>query len=206
MPWLFIVIGALMILFAIVVSPQKWWRTTTAWRYRDPDANEPSSAGFAARQGGLAVVGVILVGLGVWLNMATSGSISGKPVTRPAVDLVAKKLGTSAEVLVSLDRNGKPDMARFDLHKFLDQRIYHHMTEVNHQDYRAADLALDSSSQTADSHSFTVKAAGGVRYCLAVRTTGDPALAGKPTYSGGRPIQDVVVVPVSTAVTDGACK
>ncbi|MEV5649228.1 hypothetical protein AB0L57_13325 [Nocardia sp. NPDC052254] len=205
MPWLFIVIGALMVLFAAVVSPRKWWRTTSAWRYRDPDANEPSSAGFAAWQAGTAVAGVVLVGLGVWLNVSTSGSISGKPVTRPAVDLVAQKLGTSAEVLVSLDRNGQPNMARFDLHKFLDERIYHHMTEVNHQDYRAAHLALDSSSQGNGAHLFTVEAAGGVRYCLTVRTTGDPALAGKPSYSGGRPIMDAVVVPVSTAVTDGAC-
>ena len=73
---------------------------------------------------------------------------------------------------------------------------------------------MDSSSHEADTYRYTVKAAGDNRYCLVVRGTGAPVLAGEPTYGTPfpgepmprRPIMDAVVVPISTAVTQGACE
>ena len=215
MQWLFVVVGALMVLFAVVVNARKWWRATEAWRYRDPDANEPSDAWFVSWRAAIVLAGVALVVLGLWMNVSISGSITGRVDPRPAVDSVAESLGTSARTVVPFDWNGRPEMDRLDLQGELDDQIRRGIADVNLGEYRAADLAVDSSSQESDTYRYTVNAAGDNHYCLVVRAVGEPVLAGEPVYSAPfpgdplprRPITDnTVVVPISTSVTDGACE
>ncbi|GAB2721057.1 hypothetical protein GCM10027089_51180 [Nocardia thraciensis] len=83
MAWFFIVVGALMVLFALFVNPSKWWRTTAGWQYKKPEANEPSEAGSAARWVAIGIAGIALIGVGLWFNYNTSGGVSGKSTLVP---------------------------------------------------------------------------------------------------------------------------
>ena len=33
-----------------IIDPRGMWRSTSSWAYRDPDANEPSDAGYLAQR------------------------------------------------------------------------------------------------------------------------------------------------------------
>ena len=44
-----------------LVSPQSQWRTLQSWRFKHPDANEPSGAGYAVQRVGCGVVLVVVL-------------------------------------------------------------------------------------------------------------------------------------------------
>ena len=46
-----------------VVAPQKVWRATEGWRYKHPEANEPSDTAYGFRR----VLGVVMIGIGLWV-------------------------------------------------------------------------------------------------------------------------------------------
>ncbi|WP_336792823.1 DUF6199 family natural product biosynthesis protein [Gordonia malaquae] len=71
----FILLGIVVVGFAVwqIVDPRGLWRATESWKFRDPDANEPSDVAYGlARIGG--VVGIIAVVVCGWLIYDTSRS------------------------------------------------------------------------------------------------------------------------------------
>ena len=58
-------IGLFIIGFGIlhVASPQKVWRFTEAWKYKHPEANEPSDVSYAMQR----VSGVVMIIAGLWV-------------------------------------------------------------------------------------------------------------------------------------------
>jgi hypothetical protein len=58
-------LGLLVIGFGImhIVAPEKVWRFTEAWKYRNPEANEPSDISYAMQR----VSGAVMVGIGLWV-------------------------------------------------------------------------------------------------------------------------------------------
>ncbi|MBL7255417.1 DUF6199 family natural product biosynthesis protein [Paractinoplanes lichenicola] len=56
--------GALLIAFALwtVIAPRQQWQLLNAWRYRDPDANEPSDLSYnMGRAAGVGTIVLVLV-------------------------------------------------------------------------------------------------------------------------------------------------
>lgn len=56
------VIALVLILLWAAISPESMWSTTSAWQYRDPEANEPSDAAYAMQRVG-AVLGLVLIAI-----------------------------------------------------------------------------------------------------------------------------------------------
>lgn len=88
----------MVILFAIVVAllglwqmvnPRGNWRATEGWKYRDPDANEPSETSYGLRSVGgffTIVMAAVLAGLGMQaggLGSSKSGSSAGTTYSDP---------------------------------------------------------------------------------------------------------------------------
>ncbi|GAA4912352.1 DUF6199 family natural product biosynthesis protein [Stackebrandtia albiflava] len=68
MTWLAVILFvAALIPLWIAISPKGMWRTTAAWQYRNPEANEPSEAGYAVQRVSAAIGALIMVGFGVFL-------------------------------------------------------------------------------------------------------------------------------------------
>lgn len=57
--WWVLVIPGLFLLWT-VISPRSVWQTMASWSYRNPEANEPSDAGYAMQRVG-AVIGLIVI-------------------------------------------------------------------------------------------------------------------------------------------------
>lgn len=68
MSWFMIILGAVFILWGFVslAFPRTIWRKTEAWKYENPDANEPSESGYLSKAGSLFVSGLVLVFIGIW--------------------------------------------------------------------------------------------------------------------------------------------
>jgi hypothetical protein len=49
--------------FMNLLAPQTVWRYTEAWKYKNPDANEPSEIMFGFQR----VSGALMVGAGIWV-------------------------------------------------------------------------------------------------------------------------------------------
>lgn len=47
-----LVVAMVLILLWAAISPESMWSTTSAWQYRDPEANEPSDAAYAVQRVG----------------------------------------------------------------------------------------------------------------------------------------------------------
>ncbi|MBF6172727.1 hypothetical protein [Nocardia blacklockiae] len=205
MPWFFFIVGGLMVLFALFVSPRTWWRTTTAWQHEKPEANEPSDSGFAIRWAALGLAGLALIGLGFWFNRNTSGSWSGQVNARPAVDQVARKLGTSLTATLTPDQASRPTLTLADLQQSLKNGVTQHLGEVNSTDHREAHLHLDGITTTDDRISFTISGADKKTYCLTATRTA-PITRDQPIIgTGGKPILTQAETSITTSVTDGAC-
>lgn len=61
--WVVVVIGAPMLLWA-AIAPQSQWRTLAAWRFRNPQAVEPSELAYQVQRGFavITLVGMVLLG------------------------------------------------------------------------------------------------------------------------------------------------
>ena len=57
-----LVVAMVLILLWAAISPESMWSTTSAWQYRDPEANEPSDAAYAVQRVG-AVLGLVLIAI-----------------------------------------------------------------------------------------------------------------------------------------------
>ena len=72
--------GLLLIAFALwtVIAPRQQWQVLNAWRYRDPDANEPSDLSY--NLGRAAGVGTIVLVLVVGFIIARPGGDDPLPL------------------------------------------------------------------------------------------------------------------------------
>lgn len=61
------------LLLWMLMSPQSMWRATAAWAYRNPEANEPSEAGYAAHRviAAIALIGLVVVAC--WFGRIAEG-------------------------------------------------------------------------------------------------------------------------------------
>lgn len=68
MGWFIFGAGTLFILlgFASLAFPQQIWWATQAWKYRSPEANEPSVAGYLVRAARPFGVGLIFIFVDLW--------------------------------------------------------------------------------------------------------------------------------------------
>ncbi|MGH3658018.1 MAG: hypothetical protein ACRDUA_15290 [Micromonosporaceae bacterium] len=61
----------------MAISPRGMWQTLSAWQFKNPEANEPSEAAYAANRV-VAVVGiVVLISVGCWVMSAVEDSRRG---------------------------------------------------------------------------------------------------------------------------------
>ena len=74
-------IVAILLLLLTVVDPRKLWYSTTAWQFKNPEANEPSEASFAL---GRVVSGTAALGFGIAAVIATVGSVA--PLSQERLD------------------------------------------------------------------------------------------------------------------------
>ncbi len=74
-------IMAILLLVLTVVDPRKLWYSTTAWQFKNPQANEPSEASFAL---GRVVSGVAALGFGIAALVATVGAVA--PLSQERLD------------------------------------------------------------------------------------------------------------------------
>ena len=75
--WIF----AILLLVLTVVDPRKLWYSTTAWQFKNPEANEPSEASFAV---GRVVSGIGALGFGIAALTMTAGALA--PLTQDGLD------------------------------------------------------------------------------------------------------------------------
>lgn len=81
---LLVLLGIPILLLALwgIADPRGQWRSLQAWRYRDPDANEPSDAAYRAMQiqgvVGLLVAGVAIVA--IWSFLADRGTAADRAI------------------------------------------------------------------------------------------------------------------------------
>jgi hypothetical protein len=93
-------LGALGLGWLAFTDQRALWQRFEAWRYRSPEANEPSDAAYAGRRVGLAVLAVLvgMCAVGLW-RAADTLSWSGGEV-RDAAEDAASALGDDGPVLV----------------------------------------------------------------------------------------------------------
>jgi hypothetical protein len=72
---LVLLIGLPLGLFVLVKPKQMWW-ALQSWRFRDPEANEPSDAGYglSALDGFVLMVGVLIMAALIALKPGNSGA------------------------------------------------------------------------------------------------------------------------------------
>jgi hypothetical protein len=92
------------ILFVIltVLDPRKLWYATTAWQFKNPEANEPSEASFAL---GRVVSGIAAAGFGCAAIIVTAGSIG--PLTQDRLDTAGS--AAASELTGSYYKYGTPN-------------------------------------------------------------------------------------------------
>lgn len=66
----------LFVLFLLpsVISPRWVWQHTAAWSFRNPEANEPSDAGYATQRAGAVIAVVLIVGFMIALPRLAADS------------------------------------------------------------------------------------------------------------------------------------
>lgn len=74
-------IVAILLLVLTIVDPRQLWYATTAWQFKNPEANEPSGASFAL---GRVVSGVAALGFGIAALVVTVDSVG--PLTQDRLD------------------------------------------------------------------------------------------------------------------------
>ena len=74
-----LVVAMALIMLWAAISPESMWSTTSAWQYRDPEANEPSDAAYAVQRVG-AVLGLVLIAI---LVLVVVNRDPPKPAPRP---------------------------------------------------------------------------------------------------------------------------
>lgn len=85
---------ALVLVVLTVIDPRSLWYATTAWQFKNPEANEPSEASFTL---GRLVSGVGALGFGIAAVVATFSSVA--PLSQDRLD----SAGRSAVVELSGD-------------------------------------------------------------------------------------------------------
>lgn len=89
------VMAAIMAILTAVNPSRLWWKTS-AWRYSNPEANEPSDAAYSFGRVAMGFGALLMAGVGCWLGSAEdpNGLGSGdvyKAATQAAHDLEAQR-------------------------------------------------------------------------------------------------------------------
>ncbi|MFB7718094.1 hypothetical protein [Nocardia sp. NPDC056100] len=200
--WFLICSGALFFLLGIFVDPRSLWEATASWKYNNPDANEPSDAEFTSRRALLVIGGVVLVCFGFGANHIASGNLLGLTNSRPALEAVARKLGSSVEV----GTGGKIEPVDMKhVSDRLNSAVTDYVRDVNTHGYPAADLSVDELQSADNVYSFNVSAAHATHYCLVVTATGPVQF--KLFLDGGGRVPSIYdyLLPISSKILDGPC-
>ncbi|GAB0108554.1 hypothetical protein JMUB6875_75780 [Nocardia sp. JMUB6875] len=198
-----IAVGALSLLFSVAADPRTRWQKTEAWKYRNPEAAEPSAAVFRARRAAGAGVGVALILLGAAVNSVKWSNEPGRGKGHDAVERVAQLLGPTTPGIADQSSDPLPPMPHF--HADLLDVVTGYADQVSRYDYRGADLKVTADRAVATTHLFTLTAAGGALYCLQIDETGPGIPDFVDSIKGVRPTVALYQVPIRSAVFDRAC-
>lgn len=180
MGWINIAIGVVLLALALI-NPRSLWHATTGWRYRDPDANEPSEDALFLGRVGRALMGVLSILLGIYVN----GGFDHSTDPRAAAEQVAAAVRAAGPVNVSsYDDDGSEFESR------LDRRMESALEEAR----SSAELGIDNVTRGAGYTDLTLWDGEKARFCLTVTETGRSA-AGSD-----------VAVAVDVTLTDGGCR
>src|SRR5688500_2867417 len=97
MGWALIAVGGIFMVIAFM-NPRSLWRSTAAWQYRNPDANEPSDDAYSMKRAGWAITGLVVIGFGLAANVAGAGNILGMRDPHAAAVEVTRQLQQRGEV------------------------------------------------------------------------------------------------------------
>ena len=169
------VAAALLAVLGLMNQRKLYWKLA-AWRYRDPEANEPSDKALSLRRTGALTGAALMAILGIGFLNARPGTPDDRPRVRATVNAAASRLEgrhdgfspTAADVQRALDRAG------------------------------GGDLQLDDSGSVGGGDSYEVTDAEGAHpVCLVVRSDSDIDVGA----SNGKPVSSTT----TTQVTDGRC-
>ncbi|RYB93892.1 hypothetical protein EUA93_05700 [Nocardioides oleivorans] len=100
-------IVALLLLVLTVVNPRQLWYATTAWQFKNPQANEPSEASFAL---GRVVSGIAALGFGIAALVTTVGSVG--PLSQERLDSVGS--AAARDLTGEYGKYGSPGVAAIE--------------------------------------------------------------------------------------------
>lgn len=200
MAWVFVAVGVALMALALV-NPRARWRGLSAWRYRDPAANEPSAAAFAVHRAALVGGGLAIVVIGFVINARLSG---GQSDIRPEVDRVAAALTAGNPMMLEWAASGYvgDTLNPEDALSTLGEKIEH---ELN-SDVQVSNRVAASAAE----YRFTLITNDGEDpHCLRVEVMGDPVVeTDTVAVEPGQPPVEYRVglsATIDTSVTEGAC-
>ncbi|MFE3189539.1 DUF6199 family natural product biosynthesis protein [Nocardia sp. NPDC059240] len=205
MGWILVALGGVSIVLSLAINPAASWHATQAWKYRNPEAAEPSDAAYLGQRLGGIVAGIVLIMVGFAVNTATSGNALGRSNSRPAAEKVIQLLGTTTFGSVELAMNADPHPPLKDFQADLRDYISSYASQVSLHDYPAAQLSISDDHAQGATHLFTLAAARGKRYCLRVDETGPGIPQVVASIKGVPPMVSGYRVPITATLTDGAC-
>ncbi|MFT3715788.1 MAG: hypothetical protein QM774_07530 [Gordonia sp. (in: high G+C Gram-positive bacteria)] len=201
-----------------IVDPKGSWRALESWKYKNPDANEPSEASYALSRVGGVIGLVLLIGMGV---MAYNDSRDDEaPRDKPSAsytqaEMKSKDLDLGAGTLVGyrypsaltldvvyLDDDG---LAYPEPSCDVDVTVYEHtnaivvqVTQSAHALYWTGDpepdlaRACDGQRKTPHTVNWTLQEPLGDRPILTAAPLADPRAAGTALATGpARPLDEV---------------
>ena len=100
-------IMAMVLVVLTVVDPRKLWYSTSAWQFKNPEANEPSEASFAL---GRVVSGIAAVGFVIAAIVLTAGAVA--PLSQERLDSAG--YDAARELSGTFYKYGTPGVSRIE--------------------------------------------------------------------------------------------
>ncbi|WP_280358023.1 hypothetical protein [Nocardia otitidiscaviarum] len=218
MGWLLIIVGGSLLLFGAFGSMRQLWSALVAWQYKDPEGNEPSTAGYAVQRIVMLIMGGVLVFQGCSVNISETGNPLARDDSGRAAAKVAEDLGTTVSFIYTTHEihHGTSEPTQQDVQKRIGAAIFGKVDaavrRVVREDYPGLSLFAHPGSRHPDgSYRFTLESRNRRTHCLVV-TAQSPARItavgdrGSRTPSNGlRSSNYRIEAPISANVEDGGC-
>lgn len=188
MGWINIAIGVILLALALI-NPRSLWHATTGWRYRDPDAHEPSEDALFLGRVGRALMGVLSILLGIYVN---GGFEPAEGSSRAAAEQVAATIRAGGPVELSIYDDGS------DFEFRVESRLDWALVDAE----ATADLKIGDSTVGDDHAEYTLQDSSKEKFCLTVSETGRSAPKAPDTPTGNPHID----VAIQVGLTDGSCR
>lgn len=195
-----VVLGVL-VLGGTFISPKSIWQATEAWKYKNPEANEPSETALELNRLGFAVGGMTMIGVGFAVNGVQYGNAWAVDQSRSVVDEAVAEMGSSTYLS---DRTGSD--VKFESRKLqesLRDSLRDRLAAVR---TRHVLLTVDGEGSAVNNvYSYTVSTDNGRFYCWRVTQTGDATPETSSALEYVPPTTIGFHVPIANDLSDGRC-